>query len=531
MSTERKSHSSVVETLQSLVVAFVLAMVFRGFVVEGFVIPTGSMAPTLLGKHLLMHSSQTGQDFPVGFDARRSTSADRFTDPLLGRNIPLSIAEVKKVLPSYGLARYNNGRRIPQRAGDRVVVLKTLFPFFNPARYDVVVFKNPTDTQGPSGNYIKRLIGLPGETLWISDGDIFAKSGDAPFTIQRKPEHIQRSLWREVSNSDAIPTDILGLSRSWAPPWNGFPADSWEFVDRTWVCNSKDPSTLVWDQNKIQIDDWLSYNMLMPTIRQEPISDIRVSATMTPELKNLAASFTLEAMGHRYVWVVAHGKAELKLSTVSGDAIKSVEIPIDGFKAGIATRMEFWHADQMMSMYIDGQRIAQLQYDFGPEERLRLATGVGPNVPIEDIAGQGGKPAKITWHFDGSPLFITRLQVDHDLYYRSAPLPSRATRNPTAPGNEKLVEIGSPAFGTHPDKLAVLGEDQFMMAGDNSAYSLDGRLWGNPDEFVAAQFDDSPFVVDRNLLIGKAWSVYWPAVNRLGPLPIIPDFGRIRFIR
>jgi hypothetical protein len=110
-------------------------------------------------------------------------------------------------------------------------------------------------------------------------------------------------------------------------------------------------------------------------------------------------------------------------------------------------------------------------------------------------------------------------------------LPSRATKNPTSAGNEKIVEIGSPAFGTHPDKLAVLGEDQFMMAGDNSAYSLDGRLWGNPDEFVAAQFDDSPFVVHRNLLIGKAWSVYWPAVNKLGPLPIIPDFGRVRFIR
>ena len=52
--TERKSQSSVIETLQSLVVAFVLAMVFRGFVVEGFVIPTGSMAPTLLGQHLLI---------------------------------------------------------------------------------------------------------------------------------------------------------------------------------------------------------------------------------------------------------------------------------------------------------------------------------------------------------------------------------------------------------------------------------------------------------------------------------------------
>jgi len=515
-SAERKSQSGVIETLQSLVVAFVLAMVFRGFVVEGFVIPTGSMAPTLLGQHLLMHSDQTGQDFAVGFDARRSTAADRFSDPLLGRKIPLSRSQAKKIAP---------------RTGDRVVVLKTLYPFFEPDRFDVVVFKNPTDSQGPSANYIKRLIGLPGETLWIADGDIFAKRGDEPFTIQRKPEHVQRTLWRTVSDSDAVPTDVLGLSRQWSPPWRGKPTGAWEFINRTWVCATPQPSTLAWDQNKIRIDDWLPYNMLMPTTRQEPIADIRVSASLTPTTKALVADFTLEAMGLRYVWQVKTSSCSLVLSTLNGEELKSVDTECDGFEVGIATRVEFWHADQLMSMYINGKRVAQLQYDFGPEERLRMATGAGPNVPIEEIAGQGQSPAKLTWHFDGSPLSITRLQVGHDLYYRSSRLPSRATKNPTLLGNEQLVALGSPAFGTHPDKLAVLGDDQFMMAGDNSAYSLDGRLWGNPDEFVAAQFDDSPFVVHRDLLIGKAWSVYWPAANRLGSLPIIPDFGRIRFIR
>ncbi len=33
--------SNIVDSLQSLIVAFVLAMTFRGFVTEGFVIPTG----------------------------------------------------------------------------------------------------------------------------------------------------------------------------------------------------------------------------------------------------------------------------------------------------------------------------------------------------------------------------------------------------------------------------------------------------------------------------------------------------------
>ena len=58
MATSEKK-TNIIETIQSLVVAFVLAMVFRGFVVEGFVIPTGSMAPTLLGQHFKKHSDQT----------------------------------------------------------------------------------------------------------------------------------------------------------------------------------------------------------------------------------------------------------------------------------------------------------------------------------------------------------------------------------------------------------------------------------------------------------------------------------------
>ena len=186
MEQKAKKKTSIIETLQSLVVAFVLAMVFRGFVVEGFVIPTGSMAPTLLGQHFLKHSDQTGQDFTVGFDQGISVSPERFTDPLLGRNVPLSMAEAKKLEP---------------RGGDRVLVLKTLYPFFEPERFDVVVFKNPTDTQGTTSNYIKRLIGLPNETLWIADGDIFVRQDSVPdseFEIQRKPEHIQQSLCNDI---------------------------------------------------------------------------------------------------------------------------------------------------------------------------------------------------------------------------------------------------------------------------------------------------------------------------------------------
>jgi hypothetical protein len=39
------------ETVESIAMAVILALLFRGFVAEAFVIPTGSMAPTLQGRH------------------------------------------------------------------------------------------------------------------------------------------------------------------------------------------------------------------------------------------------------------------------------------------------------------------------------------------------------------------------------------------------------------------------------------------------------------------------------------------------
>lgn len=43
------SEGGIKETIESILVAFILAFIFRAFVMEAFVIPTGSMAPTLLG--------------------------------------------------------------------------------------------------------------------------------------------------------------------------------------------------------------------------------------------------------------------------------------------------------------------------------------------------------------------------------------------------------------------------------------------------------------------------------------------------
>src|SRR5437667_984273 len=60
---------NIKETVESILVAFILAFIFRAFVVEAFVIPTGSMAPTLYGAHYRFQCPDCGYNFDIGYKA------------------------------------------------------------------------------------------------------------------------------------------------------------------------------------------------------------------------------------------------------------------------------------------------------------------------------------------------------------------------------------------------------------------------------------------------------------------------------
>src|SRR5881628_2293613 len=73
--------SSVKETIESILIAFILAFIFRAFVVEAFVIPTGSMATTLLGAHMRFTCRECGYVFDVSFQNNRANSGDDIDIP------------------------------------------------------------------------------------------------------------------------------------------------------------------------------------------------------------------------------------------------------------------------------------------------------------------------------------------------------------------------------------------------------------------------------------------------------------------
>ncbi len=524
MAEPASQETSTIGTLQSLIVAFVLAMTFRGFVTEGFVIPTGSMAPTLLGEHVLLHSDETGDTFPV--DSKRKENADAVYDPMLGENYPLSTVGIGSLRP---------------RMGDRILVLKCLYPFVNPDRFDVVVFKNPTDPDSEAGNYIKRLIGLPGEAIWLADGDVFAapaaeSARQEAYEIQRKPEYIQRAVWQPVQNSDFVAVDPTNLSPRYAAPWVG---EAWDTSGRSYRCETAEPSILAWDNGQMRITDWTPYNMF--SLPRSPradinVSDLRVAANVVADAAGLSMELELETRGYIFRFRIGDGTAETAMRPIDqrdGWTMRtSVEAPMP--KPGRVYRVEFWHVDQSMTIFINGRRAgASLDYPWTPRERVERAFDVPYDTWVSRSPMIQPTEPLLRWTFRGSPLTMHRVRLDRDLYYRADIVTSQATRNPTSPGFEDLVAPHSPAFGTHPAKPAVLGPKHFFMLGDNSPASSDSRLWGNPHPLVATQVDGAPFVVHRRLLLGKAWVVYFPAPYPLSEngRGMIPDFGRLRFIR
>lgn len=69
--------------------------------------------------------------------------------------------------------------------GDRLFGFRLAYAFEEPERYDIVIFRYPVDE---SQNFIKRIIGLPGEVVEIRSGKIYIDGSDIPLEESYLPE-------------------------------------------------------------------------------------------------------------------------------------------------------------------------------------------------------------------------------------------------------------------------------------------------------------------------------------------------------
>lgn len=69
--------------------------------------------------------------------------------------------------------------------GDRLFGNRLTYKFKDPERFDVVIFKYPVDEEE---NYIKRVIGLPGETVTIENAKVYINDSETPLEENYLPE-------------------------------------------------------------------------------------------------------------------------------------------------------------------------------------------------------------------------------------------------------------------------------------------------------------------------------------------------------
>lgn len=529
----RKPHREpFLAQIASFVDLFVWLLVLKSFFLPLFIIPTGSMAETLAGAHATHTCPNCGCEYAVNF----RTSAGPH------------VVQCPNCRYQQEARRPDNpdGVRLNEKAGDRIVVHGWPYDIggrFGPRRWDVVVFKNPNE---PDINYIKRLIGLPGETIELIDGDIFVKGQhDDALHLARKTPQAQRSLWFPYYDHDYPPRestqDWVGRQENKRSRWPAYhprwvarsDQSGWEKVDtRTPRFNGTElPHSQIQfvtrdddDTRPGRIFDVYGYNAYERDLRgpvYNDVTDVRLSTDVEIEDGDGYVELSISKYDD-FFYARLHADGRLTLEHARSPAGQR-ELWGQQHMGLPARPIQFalGHADYRVAVEIDGRTALEsspARYSIMPKlarQRSPLVRRPGqiPPAPRIRIAAQRVQAA------------FAHLLIERDVYYVSANLRDRG-----------VIPGGRPGTATQGHPI-TLKDDAYFVCGDNSPASHDSRAWSEQElgPHLRAAYTDGKYdigTVPADQMIGRAFFVYWPGFLPLGNtgLNILPDLGRLRWI-
>lgn len=501
------------------VLGAILLVAVRAWLVAGILLPlevcSGSMAPALLGPHVE----------GVCQDCGAPIACEWLEGPW------------PAVCPNCGFSG-NDLSHAPILSGDRVVLVRSALAVAPLRRWEPVVLRGPLRADQL---LVKRIVGLPGETLEIRHGDIFTDG-----QIQRKDLAQQQAMAILVHDAEHVP-EHSGAPPRWRPAREGSRWTRAEGAAGRFVCpccgdsspghperseGSRSGQILRFAQNDqhqggfpeqelvcpiTQPDaelDWLVYQHWQRVpgqpshVMPAPVTDEfvynraapqRAEASMpTSDLMLTLRLSRLEGSGRVWLRAVA-GTLVLRLSLDLGRQRfelsregQSEPLSVGPLPAGrlpastpangqVPVTLLWTQFDAQVIVALDGH---ELLHEPLPESE-------GPASPAADST----RPFALAG--EGVGFTVDRLRVYRDVYYRAADGPARKD------GREPARELQA---------------EEYFVLGDDSAISEDSRNWGTGIRLMRQQ------ILGRVLF---AWTPSSDGWNLANPL----NLARIRWIR
>jgi signal peptidase I len=521
---------------QVLTAAYAAGFVFvvGRFLTSAYILPTGSMAETLYGYHKEVRCPTCGFEFAINCSQEVDPSDAGRPSPVYACVCPNCRQRIHfPAAPTSYVQNFPDSARIAEpgvSGGDRFLVGRGLLgpDRIAPRRFDLVAHELPYSKQ--SMLYLKRLIGLPGETIAIQGGELYIlrpdkglSYDDAEVKQDSEDPETGRRLAHE-NDAEALerfekgqfeilrksPEKILAMRhivydndhRGKDQPARWTSGDGWSAADDHRFQIAAGPAERV---------SWLRYRHLLPDNGGKPalIADLTGYNTYQADrhreallgknwvgdlileceatIDNPQGELTLELSRgvdrFQAHWDLASGVCTLL--RVNEDGEQKLESKPTALNKKSTYRLRFANVDQRLCVWVDDQ----------------LPFGDGVAYMPADRAGPAQKndfePAGIAAR--GAGVQVSRLKLFRDVYYTAGQF---SPSEPDVPGIDWTDPSTWDGLRQPPVRTFYVRPGHYFVLGDNSAESSDSRSWGS---------------VPHRLLLGRAFFVYYP-LKRVGPL-------------